>query len=128
MPFLTSSANRETEYLSGKTTATSYLDVGLWRLDERSRKELAKEVRDELKTVGGITKVDVVGDRDYEISVEISQQDLERYGLTFSQIVDAVRGTSIDVAGGSIKTLTVTFYCVPITVLTLAVSLRKLFY
>ena len=73
-------------------------------LDERSRKELAKEVRDELKTVGGITKVDVVGDRDYEISVEISQQDLERYGLTFSQIVDAVRGTSIDVAGGSIKT------------------------
>ncbi|WP_286963452.1 hypothetical protein, partial [Idiomarina sp. UBA3992] len=35
---------------------------------------------------------------------EISQQDLERYGLTFSQIVDAVRGTSIDVAGGSIKT------------------------
>ncbi|MGM7449543.1 efflux RND transporter permease subunit [Idiomarina sp. ST20R2A10] len=73
-------------------------------LDERSRKELAKEVRDELKTVGGITKVEVVGDRDYEISVEISQQDLERYGLTFSQIVDAVRGTSIDVAGGSIKT------------------------
>lgn len=73
-------------------------------LDERSRKELAKEVRDELKTVGGITKVDVVGSRDYEISVEISQQDLERYGLTFSQIVDAVRGTSIDVAGGSIKT------------------------
>ena len=73
-------------------------------LDERSRKELAKEVRDELKTVGGITKVDVVGDRDYEISVEISQQDLERYGLTFSQIVDAVRGTSIDVAVGSIKT------------------------
>ncbi|MCP1340415.1 efflux RND transporter permease subunit [Idiomarina sp. M1R2S28] len=73
-------------------------------LDERARKELAKEVRDELKTVGGITKVDVVGDRDYEISIEISQQDLERYGLTFSQIVEAVRGTSIDVAGGSIKT------------------------
>jgi len=73
-------------------------------LDERGRKELAKEVRDDLKTVGGITKVDVVGDRDYEISVEISQQDLERYDLTFSQIVEAVRGTSIDVAGGSIKT------------------------
>ncbi|MCK7459990.1 efflux RND transporter permease subunit [Idiomarina aminovorans] len=73
-------------------------------LNERGQKELAKEVRDELKTVGGITKVNVVGDRDYEISVEISQQDLERYGLTFSQIVEAVRGTSIDVAGGSIKT------------------------
>ncbi|WP_404399557.1 efflux RND transporter permease subunit [Idiomarina seosinensis] len=72
--------------------------------NERTRKELAKTVRDELKTVGGITKVEVVGDRDYEIAIEISQQDLERYGLTFQQIVNAVRGTSIDVAGGSIKT------------------------
>jgi multidrug efflux pump subunit AcrB len=72
--------------------------------NERTRKELAKTIRDELKTVGGITKVEVVGARDYEIAIEISQQDLERYGLTFQQIVNAVRGTSIDVAGGSIKT------------------------
>ncbi|WP_300318665.1 efflux RND transporter permease subunit [Idiomarina sp.] len=72
--------------------------------NERTRKELAKSIRDELKSVGGITKVEVVGARDYEIAVEISQEDLERYGLTFQQIVNAVRGTSIDVAGGSIKT------------------------
>ena len=72
--------------------------------NERTRKELAKTIRDELKTVGGITKVEVVGAHDYEIAIEISQQDLERYGLTFQQIVNAVRGTSIDVAGGSIKT------------------------
>lgn len=78
---------------------TVYGDV-----NERTRKELAKSIRDELKSVGGITKVDVVGDRNYEISIEISQQDLERYGLSFQQIVNAVRGTSIDVAGGSIKT------------------------
>lgn len=78
---------------------TVYGDV-----NERTRKELAKSIRDELKTVGGITKVDVIGARDYEISIEISQEDLERYNLTFQQIVNAVRGTSIDVAGGSIKT------------------------
>ena len=71
---------------------------------ERQRKELAKEVRDDLKQVGGITKVEVVGARNYEIAVEISQEDLERYGLSFQQIVNAVRGTSLDVAGGSIKT------------------------
>jgi len=78
---------------------TVYGDV-----NERTRKELAKSFRDELKSVGGITKVDVIGDRNYEIAIEISQQDLERYGLTFQEIVNAVRGTSIDVAGGSIKT------------------------
>lgn len=73
-------------------------------INERDRKELAKSIRDELKMVGGITKVSVVGARNYEIAIEISQEDLERYGLTFQQIVNAVRGTSIDVAGGSIKT------------------------
>jgi len=73
-------------------------------LDEASMKEVAKEVRDDLKSIGGITKVEVVGARDYEISVEISEQDLQRYNLSFQNIVDAVRGTSIDVPGGSIRT------------------------
>ncbi|EKE84225.1 efflux RND transporter permease subunit [Idiomarina xiamenensis] len=73
-------------------------------LSERERKELAKNVRDELKSKSGITRVEVVGARDYEMSIEISQHNLERYGLTFSDVVNAVRGTSIDVAGGSIRT------------------------
>ncbi|RUO78911.1 acriflavin resistance protein [Idiomarina tyrosinivorans] len=73
-------------------------------LDERSRKELAKEIRDDLKATGTITKAVVVGARNYEISIEISQADLERYNLTFADIANAVRGTSIDVGGGSIKT------------------------
>lgn len=73
-------------------------------LSEVAQKELAKSIRDDLKKASGITKVDVVGDRDYEISIEISEADLQRYNLTFQQIVNAVRGTSIDVAGGSIRT------------------------
>lgn len=73
-------------------------------LDEVAMKEVAKEVRDDLKAIGGITKVEVVGARDYEIAVEISEQDLQRYNLTFDQIVQAVRGTSVDVPGGSIRT------------------------
>jgi len=73
-------------------------------MDEYSQKELAKSIRDELKDIGGITKVEVVGARDYEISIEISEADLQRYNLTFQDVVQAVRGTSIDVAGGSIRT------------------------
>lgn len=72
--------------------------------DEFMQKELAKSIRDDLKQIGGITKVEVVGARNYEISIEIAEADLQRYGLSFSQIVQAVRGTSIDVAGGSIRT------------------------
>lgn len=73
-------------------------------VSERNQKELAKQIRDDLKNIGGITKVETVGARDYEISIEISEHDLQRYNLTFQQVVNAVRGTSIDVAGGSIRT------------------------
>lgn len=73
-------------------------------LEERSRKQMAKEVRDDLRTFSGISQVEVIGARDYEIAVEISEHDLQRYGLTFTQITDAIRGTSLDVPGGSIRT------------------------
>lgn len=73
-------------------------------MSERNQKELAKQIRDDLKNIGGITKVETVGARDYEISIEISEHDLQRYNLSFQQVVNAVRGTSIDVAGGSIRT------------------------
>jgi HAE1 family hydrophobic/amphiphilic exporter-1 len=51
-----------------------------------------------------ITQIDLVGVRDYEISVEVSEEDLRRYGLSFDQVVSAVRGGSIDLPGGKIKT------------------------
>ncbi len=51
-----------------------------------------------------ITQIDLVGVRDYEISVEVSEEDLRRYGLSFDQVVSAVRAGSIDLPGGRIKT------------------------
>jgi len=51
-----------------------------------------------------ITQIDLVGVRDYEISVEVSEEDLRRYGITFDQVVSAVRAGSIDLPGGKIKT------------------------
>ena len=51
-----------------------------------------------------ITQIDLVGVRDYEIAVEVSEEDLRRYGLSFDQVVSAVRTGSIDLPGGKIKT------------------------
>lgn len=73
-------------------------------MDERARKQMAKTVRDDLRGYSGISQVEVIGARDYEIAVEISEQDLQRYGLTFGDITNAIRGTSLDVPGGSIRT------------------------
>ena len=44
-----------------------------------------------------------MGDRDYEISIEMSEYTLQKYDLTFSEVVNAVRQSSVDLPGGAIK-------------------------
>ncbi len=73
-------------------------------LPERSLRELAEQVRDELLLEPGITQVDLSGVRPYEISIEINETNLRRYGLTFDQIAQRVRQASLDLPGGTIKT------------------------
>ena len=70
---------------------------------ERELKMYAQGIRDEIVSLGGISDVSVVGSRDYEISVEISERKLQEYNLTFSDMVTAIRQSSIDLPGGSIR-------------------------
>jgi multidrug efflux pump subunit AcrB len=56
------------------------------------------------KQPDSITQIDLVGVRDYEIAVEVSEENLRRYGISFDQVVSAVRSGSIDLPGGKIKT------------------------
>ena len=51
-----------------------------------------------------ITQIELVGVRDYEIAIEVSEDNLRRYGLSFDQVVAAVQAGSIDLPGGTIKT------------------------
>lgn len=74
-------------------------------LPEIALKELAKEVRSDLIAMPQISKVDIWGDRDYEISIEVSESRLREYGLTFEQVSRAVQSSSVDLPGGSIKTV-----------------------
>ncbi len=72
--------------------------------DEKTLKEFAKKTRDEMLRLPEITQVDIRGAREYEISIEISEESLRKYNLTFDEIVRAVRRSSIDLPGGSLKT------------------------
>ncbi|WP_371192917.1 efflux RND transporter permease subunit [Glaciecola sp. SC05] len=70
---------------------------------ERQLKEMAKSIRDEIANLPGVSDVTVAGARDYEVSIEISENDLQAFNLTFDEVVSAIRASSIDVPGGSIK-------------------------
>ncbi len=72
-------------------------------LTERSRKALGNEIRDELLQLPSVNHVIFFSDRPYEISIEVSEQTLRKYGLTMSEISQAIRSSSIDMPGGTIK-------------------------
>ena len=70
---------------------------------ERTLKELGRRVRDEIAAIDGITQASLEFDRPYEVSIEVPEESLRRYGLRFDQVVAAVRRSSLDLPGGSIK-------------------------
>ncbi len=72
--------------------------------DERSLKRLAERVRDDLTAMPEISLVELGAVRPYEISIEVDEQSLRRWGLSFDQVADAVRRSSLDLPGGSVRT------------------------
>jgi len=73
-------------------------------LSEKLLREIAEGIRDDLIDTDAISLADLVGVRDYEISVEISEENLRRYNISFDQVVLALKTGSLDLPGGAIKT------------------------
>jgi len=72
-------------------------------ISERSIREYLEMIRDDLLAMPDITNVELSGVRPYEISIEVSEQNLRKYGLTLDSIADRVRRSSIDLPAGSVK-------------------------
>jgi multidrug efflux pump subunit AcrB len=73
-------------------------------IDERSMKSLADEMRRELLTYPAISAATVVGAREYEIAIEISEQLLREYHLSLSDVAKIISVSSLDVPAGSVRT------------------------
>ncbi|MBL4619530.1 MAG: efflux RND transporter permease subunit [Marinicaulis sp.] len=73
-------------------------------VDERILKRYAEKIRREIALLPSVPSVDLFGVREEEVSIEISEDALRRFGLTFSDIADAVRGTSVNISAGNIRT------------------------
>jgi multidrug efflux pump subunit AcrB len=71
---------------------------------EKTLKALAERVRDELTARDGVSQVEIAGVRNYEISIEVSEEALRRYGLSFEHVANAVGMSSLDLPGGAVKT------------------------
>ncbi len=74
------------------------------QVDEKTLKKIGERIRDDLAALQGISQVELTTARSYEISIEVSETALRRHGLTFDRVADAVRRSSLDLPGGSVRT------------------------
>ena len=63
----------------------------------------AGEFRESLLELPAVNRVDILGDQDMIVAIEISEQTLREYELTFDEIAAQLRGSSVDISAGSIK-------------------------
>ncbi|MGB2807038.1 MAG: efflux RND transporter permease subunit, partial [Sedimentisphaerales bacterium] len=72
---------------------------------EKTLRKLADQIRDDLTAMDNISQVSISGVRPYEISIEVSEENLRRYNLSFDHVSRAVSNSSLDIPAGSVKTL-----------------------
>ncbi len=73
-------------------------------LSERELKRLAEQLRGEAAVLPAISIVQLFGTRREEVSIEVSEESLHRYGLTFAEVANAIRVNSINQSSGAVRT------------------------
>ena len=72
--------------------------------DLATLKMLAERTREELTSLPEVSQVEIVNVPDSEISIEVSEEALRRWSLTFDDIARSVRQFSVNLPGGSVRT------------------------
>ena len=98
-------ANAERPRFTEMTSRQSVIRLIVYGdLSERTLKELAYRIRDDLASLPDVSLVEVSGVRDYEISIEVPARRLRALGLTLSDVARAVRRDALDLSAGTIDT------------------------
>jgi len=67
-------------------------------------RDLAERVRDDISKLPDVSMADLIGVRDYQIDIEISEETLRKYNLTLDRVAQIVREENIELPGGTIRT------------------------
>ena len=87
------------------TNAQSMIRLILYGdVPERSLKELAYQIEDDLAALPSVSQVETSGIRNYEISIEVPLRVLRSLGLTLADVANTIRRSSLDLSAGSIDT------------------------
>lgn len=73
-------------------------------IGERELKRLAETLRREAAQLPAVNIVELFGVRREEVSVEVSEESLRQYNLSFAQVAAAIRTDSLNSSGGTVRT------------------------
>ncbi len=73
-------------------------------VSERELKRFAEKTRRDIALLDFVPAVELFGVRNEEVSIEVSEDALRQYGLTISEVAQAVRGTSVNTSSGNVRT------------------------
>ncbi len=71
--------------------------------------KLGNGLKNDLQTVKGVNKVDVLGVRDREIQVVVRKEELARLGITLPQVVSAISAANASIPVGSITVADISY-------------------
>ncbi len=74
-------------------------------VDLLTLKTYAQKVEEDFLSSGFISQVSISGYPPLEISVEANEEDLLRYGITFTELQNAIAQNNQDVSGGQIRSM-----------------------
>ncbi|MBE9537662.1 MAG: efflux RND transporter permease subunit, partial [Proteobacteria bacterium] len=75
-------------------------------MTEQQLTRLAEDLRDEVARLPYVSVVNLFGVRPEEVSIELSERAMRRYGVTFDEVANAIRSNSINLSSGRVRTQT----------------------
>ena len=84
-----------------RSVMTLYIQADM---SERRLKAWSEQIEDEIQDLPEVSTVSLFGTREYEINIGVSEERLREYGLTISQVANAIRMNNMNMSGGTIRT------------------------
>lgn len=94
----------ETSVIKTKRNSSMMSLAVFGEVNEATLRYWAEKVESELLNLPEVSLISIAGGRNYEISIEVSEQTLRHYGLSLEDIFRRVSEFSIDVPGGTLRT------------------------
>lgn len=96
-------AERPIVYKRRNTTPAFRFAISGIDTDLITLKKYAMQIEDDMRASGIITQINISGYPDLEISVEIPEENLLRYDLTFDEVQNAITLNNTDISAGQIR-------------------------